>query len=192
MYQASRAFPCVPSPSKLKREVEMKTQAKYDILNRAKCKGQGILLELPSAPLKYRPRSKVKHELVKQHREEIVQGEGAFYDYTKEHPELCPPMGTVFYIKNQYGVKAKLTVKLVLNGLPGTEFELLPFSEQPKHLHNPLFLAEQIGGGHWSNWVNWPDGYAWELYQEQQGKPLKPWESGVLPTSQYGARVMTF
>lgn len=154
---------------------------RYDILNVAKSKGQPALIELPRISRKDQPRSRVRAELAKQRIQEVIDDEGKFYDYTLEHPELCPPVGTVFYIQNQYGVKAKLTVKMVFRGLPGTSFELLPMSEQPEHLRDSQILTEHIGRAGRPGWVQWADRDAWERYQRQQGRSLRPWEEEHAP-----------
>ena len=149
---------------------------RYDILNRAKQKGQPALIELPRVNLKDNPLRQRKLQIVEEHRR-IIREDGEVYAYVKKHPELCPPVGTIFYLRNQYGVKAKLTVKMVFAGMPGTTRELFPASEQPEHLRDKAFPLPQTEGIRGPYWVQWADSDAWERYQQQQGKPLKPWLS---------------
>lgn len=140
-------------------------QTKYDILTRMKQRGQNVLIELPRTQRKDRPHTHQIALVGKQHREAVAK-EGGFYDYAKEHPELCPPVGTVIQIRSQYGVRAKLTVTMILGGLPGTIFELLPLSEQPEHLRNEALLAKHVMDCGRPGWTSWADSHAWRLWQE--------------------------
>lgn len=92
------------------------------------------------------------------------------YDYALEHPELCPPVGTEFQVCNQYGVRAKIIVKTVIRGLPGTLEEILPASEQPEHLRDSQILAVHTKGLGQPGWVQWADVNTWNLYQQKMGR----------------------
>ena len=151
----------------------MKTEDRYDILNRAKNRGQGALLELPRVSRKDNPKSKLSDEICRQRRAKI-QEESNLYKYALAHPDLCPPVGTEFLLCNQYGIKAKVIVKMVLNGLPGTEFELLPLSEQPEHLRDRDMIAKHIRDQK-LGFTCWADTRIWEMYQKQQCRQTNPW-----------------
>lgn len=153
----------------------MKTEVKYDILSMAKGKGQSALLELPRAKRKDRPKAAVVDELRKLHRSTVVQSEADMYAYTLAHPELCPPVGTIIQLRNEYGVKAKVTVDMVLRGLPGTILELLPAAEQPEHLRDPVFLEAQAKGAGRPGWTQWADTRAWKDWQKIHGRSTTPW-----------------
>lgn len=140
---------------------------RHDILSRAKRKGQATLIELPSVRWKDNPLQRVKAKREEtQERITRVQSEGEMFEYTFEHPELCPPIGAVIFIVSPYGVKAKLTVKMVFRGLPGTSFELLPMSEQPEHLRDKKLLAIHTEGCGRPNWVQWADTDMWNRWQD--------------------------
>lgn len=159
----------------------MRTEVKYDIFNIAKRRGQEALIELPRVGRKDNPSIRLKaKDLERIKRGENVKKEAEVYEYAREHPDLCPHVGTVIKIRNQYGVRAKLTVKMVLGGLPATEFELLPMSEQPERLQDSAILAKHAAGCGRPGWVQWADRDAWERYQQLQGRSLRPWEDEVM------------
>ncbi len=140
---------------------------KYDIQNQAKVKGQGVLVELPRVSGKDNPLRVKRVEFFEKRRELVAEG-GKVFAYAKEHPELCPPMGTVLYMRNEYGVKAKLTVTFVSNGMPGTMAEILPIAEQPEHLRDEALLARHTAGIGRSGWTSWADEHAWRMWQDLQ------------------------
>ena len=138
---------------------------KYDIQNQAKKKGQGVLVELPRISGKNNP-LRVKRVMLVEKRRELIVEDSKVWDYAKEHPELCPPVGTVMYMRNQYGVKAKKTVTMTFAGMPGTMVEVLPMVEQPEHLREEALLARHTAGIGRPNWTSWADDHAWRMWQE--------------------------
>ena len=127
---------------------------------------QGVLLEVQKLPNKDNPKYLEFDARVEAYRENL---KGKIYDFALEHPELCPPIGTVFYLQNEYGVKAKLTVKMVLRGLPGTEAELLPMTEQLEHLRDSDILAEHMQELGQPGFTHWANTFTWELWQRRNG-----------------------
>lgn len=138
----------------------------YDIINRAARKGQPALLSLPRVALKDNPRRQLGKIIADERRAKIVE-QGAIYKIARESPELCPPIGTSIFFKNEYGLKIRVTVKMILNGLPGTVTELFPIEDQPEHLRDPDLLKhyEQLYQIR-PNWTRWADESAWYAWQE--------------------------
>jgi hypothetical protein len=145
----------------------MKIAERYDILNRAKQKGQAALIELPRVSRKDNPLPRVKAgRLIAEKVKVEIKKEADFFTYAKEHPELCPPVGTEINIQNEYGVKVRLTVKWIGGGLPATLVEMCPILEQPEHLQDSEILRKQLAGAGRPGWIQWPDTHAWHLWQE--------------------------
>lgn len=145
----------------------------YDILNRAARRGQEPLLSLPRTARKDNPFRQAQIAAVAAKRAEIKK-QGEIYTNAKAHPELCPPVGAAVYFRNSYGLKIKVTVAMVMNGLPGTITTLFPIEEQPEHLRDPELLAhyaklEDIR----SNWTRWPDENLWREWQKIREQHLE-------------------
>lgn len=148
---------------------------KYDTLNMAARKGQPALMELPRVELKDNAKRLDRVKIVNEHRE-TVQEQGIIYKYAKEHPELCPPIGAKLLCNDSYGIKFKLVVEGMIEGLPATRFELFPMAEQPEHLRDMNLITIHEPLARWPHWLMWSDTYAWQNYQILVGRSPTPWK----------------
>ena len=99
-----------------------------------------------------------------------IQKEADLYEFANKHPELCPPIGASLVYISEYGVKKRVTVTMVLGGMPGTKEELLPLSEQPEHLQkSPELWAVQTASIRREKWSCWTDTDFYKDWQKIKG-----------------------
>ena len=138
---------------------------KWDYFLSQEQKGQYILLEADKCRSARRQRARA---FLRQCREETLPLEEKMYAFADEHPELCPPVGSYLYYRSQYGVKIKVTVKVIIHDKPGTQVEILPMSEQPEYLRQPELLAQHTRGLR-PSWVRWADMGFYEDWNKLKG-----------------------